>query len=279
MKGIEEVVQANYLCDQLGLDTISAGNTIAFAMECYEKGLIDKRDTDGLALNFGNTNALYTMLEKIAYRKGFGKLLGEGVAAASKTIGKGSERFAMHVKGLEQSGYDVRAAPAMGLAYATCDIGAHHNRAWAITYDVQTDRTTYGDDKVRRVIYLQNIRSAFDCLGICRFPWLEFGLDPAVYAKFYSIATGVQTSLDDLLKRSEGIWNLTRLISLRQGLKPSSDWLPDRVFDDPVKTGSLKGAVLNRGKFRQMIDRYYEFRGWTKQGVPKKAKLNELDVS
>ncbi|MEM2905819.1 MAG: aldehyde ferredoxin oxidoreductase family protein [Candidatus Bathyarchaeia archaeon] len=279
LNSIEEVVEANYLCDQLGLDTISAGNIAAFAMECYEKGILDKNATGGLELSFGNFEALKTLLEMIAYRRGLGNLLAEGVAQASRILGRGSERFAMHVKGLEISGYDVRAAPSMALAYATADIGAHHNRAWAVTYDVKSDRSTYTEDKARWVIYLQHLRPLFDCLGVCRFPWVEFGLDPTYYARFYRAATGVKASLEELLKRSEAIWNLTRLINLRQGMKPGADWLPDRVFDDPIPSGPLKGARLDRAQFRQLLGKYYELRGWDQQGVPTESKLRELGIS
>lgn len=273
---VEEVVEANYICDQLGLDTISAGNVAAFAMECYEQGLIDSEDTD---LSFGNSDALNHLLEDIAYRRGLGDLLAEGVKVASQRIGQGSERFAMHVKGLEISGYDVRAAPAMALAYATCDIGAHHNRAWAITYDVQTSRTGYGRGKVERVIYLQHVRPMFDCLGVCRFPWLEMGLDLNVYAQFYTAVTGIQTPLEQLLKRSEMVWNLTRLINLRQGLRRGEDWLPDRVFDDPLPEGPLKGTALEREEFKKMLDEYYRQRGWDGEGVPTTEKLRELGLA
>lgn len=278
LPSIEDVVRANYACDQFGLDSISAGNIAAFAMECFERGLIDKRDTDGLELRFGNTDALIRLLEMMAYRRGFGALLAEGVAHASRRIGKGSERFAMHVKGLEISGYDVRAAPAMALAYATCDIGAHHNRAWAITYDIQVGREGYGEDKVKRVIYLQHVRPMFDCLGVCRFPWVEVQMDLEYYPKFYEAITGVRTTLNDLLRRSETVWNIVRLISLRQGLKPGSDWLPDRVFDDPIPDGPLKGSALRKDEFKKMVVKYYELRGWDSQGIPTKAKLRELGL-
>ncbi len=275
---IEDLIYANYLCDQLGLDTISAGSVAAFAMECFEKGRIDLKDTEGTELRFGDAEALFALFERIAYRRGIGDLLAEGVKYASAKIGNGSDKFAMHVKGLEISGYDVRAAQAMALAYATADIGAHHNRAWAVTYDVKTDRQSYGEDKVRWVIYLQHVRPMFDALGVCRFPWVELELKLDFYAQFYSAATGLQTDLQELLKRSEGVWNLTRLINLRQGLTPQGDWLPDRVFDDPVPSGPLKGAKLDRAPFRRMVESYYKLRGWSEDGVPTRGKLLELGL-
>jgi len=275
----EDVVYANYLCDQLGLDTISAGSAAAFAIECFEKGLIGLKDTEGIQLRFGDAESIFTLFEHIAYRKGLGDLLAEGVRYASRRIGNGSERFAMQVKGLEMSGYDVRAGQAMALAYATADIGAHHNRAWAVTYDVKTDRLSYGDDKVEWVIYLQHVRPLFDALGVCRFPWVEFGLELDFYARFYSAATGLETSLQELLKRSEAIWNLTRLINMRQGLTAKDDWLPDRVFDDSIPSGPLKGLRLERDAFREMVKSYYRLRGWDEEGVPTKEKLLELGLN
>ncbi|NIR87630.1 aldehyde ferredoxin oxidoreductase family protein, partial [Candidatus Bathyarchaeota archaeon] len=140
---LEEVIYANYLCDNLGMDSISAGNVVAFAIECYEKGIITKEDLNGIELKFGNTQAVFDFLEMIARREAIGNLFAEGVKKAAKKLGRGSEKFAMQVKGLEISGYDVRAAQAMGLAYATADIGAHHNRAWAISYDIEVGRESY----------------------------------------------------------------------------------------------------------------------------------------
>ncbi|RLG05355.1 MAG: aldehyde ferredoxin oxidoreductase, partial [Thaumarchaeota archaeon] len=278
IESLEDIVYANYLCDQYGMDTISTGNVIAFAMECFEKGFLDQVDTGGLKLKFGNSDALLETIRKIAFREGLGNLLAEGVRAVSLKIGGGTERFAMEVKGLEMSGYDVRAAPAMALAYATADIGAHHNRAWALTYDIKTGRKNYGEEKVRWIIYLQHLRPLFDCLGVCRFTWVEFNLKPEYYAKFYSYATGLETSLETLLQRSERIWNLTRLISLRQGLKPGEDWLPARVFEDPIPSGPFKGLTLNREAFSIMLQQYYKFRGWNSKGIPSESKLKELGV-
>ncbi|PCN50065.1 aldehyde ferredoxin oxidoreductase, partial [Candidatus Geothermarchaeota archaeon ex4572_27] len=225
VSSLEDIAYANWLCDELGMDTISAGALIAFIMECRERGLVDD---GGLDVRFGNAEAVFRLLEMIAYRRGLGALLADGVREAAKRIGGGSERFAIHVKGLEVSGYDVRAAPAMALAYATADIGAHHNRAWAITYDVKAGRDSYGEDKVRWVIYLQHVRPLFDCLGVCRLPWVELGVDLKAYEGFYRAATGVDLSLDDLLKASERVYNLTRSIGYVRGLRREDDWLPRR---------------------------------------------------
>jgi len=275
---IEDVVYANFLCDNLGIDTISAGNVAAFAMECFEKGIITKEQLGGLELKFGNPEALFRLLEMIVHREGIGDLLAEGVKKASQKIGKGSEKFAMQVKGLEISGYDHRAAQAQALAYASCDVGAHHNRAWAITYDIKVGREAYSKDKAEWVIYLQHIRPLFDCLGTCRLQWVELALDPEYYARFYSAVTGVPMTLAGLLKASERIYNLTRAINVKRGLTAKDDWLPDRDFEDPVAVGSISAAKLDRNKFRDFLSLYYELRGWDKNGVPTREKLVGLDL-
>jgi aldehyde:ferredoxin oxidoreductase len=277
LNSIEDIAYANYICDDLGIDTISTGGVIAFAMECFERGVLTQEDI-GFKLNFGNKEGMFKLIEMIAKREGIGNILAEGVKKASEIIGKGSEKYAMHVKGLEISAYEHRAAQAMALAYASCDIGAHHNRAWAITYDVKVGRESYGEDKVKWVIYLQHLRPMFDCLGVCRFPWVELGLDPEYYVRFFKAITGFDISLNDLLKASERIYNLTRLINISRGMTSKEDWLPERDFQDPIPTGPFKGLTLDREKFKKMIKTYYELRGWDESGIPLKKTLLELGL-
>jgi intein/homing endonuclease len=164
------------------------------------------------------------------------------------------------------------------MVVSNCDVGAHHNRAWAITYDIKVGRETYTKDKVEWVIYLQHIRPLFDCLGTCRLQWVELALDPEYYARFYSAATGVSMTLADLLKSSERIYNLTRAISVKRGLTAKDDWLPERDFEDPISVGSISVAKLDRDKFRDFLGLYYELRGWNKNGVPTREKLIELEL-
>lgn len=273
-----DVIYANYLCDNLGMDTISAGNVVAFAIECYEKGIITKEDLNGIELKFGNTQAVFDFLEMIAKREAVGDLFAEGVKKAAEKLGKGSEKFAIQVKGLEISGYDVRAAQAMGLAYATADIGAHHNRAWAIGYDIEVGRENYDKKKVKKVIDLQHSRPLFDMLGTCRFQWLETGIELDDYARFYETATGIKTTTENLLRASERVYNLARAISVREGLTSKEDWLPERSFTDPVPEGHVKGATLDKRKFKRMVKTYYKLRGWDEKGVPTQKKLDELSL-
>jgi aldehyde:ferredoxin oxidoreductase len=140
LERIDEIAYANYLCDEYGLDKISAGNVIGFAMECFERGIIDTADTDGVRLRYGEAQGIF------ALREGTLDILAEGVKRAAEVFGRDSLDFAMQVKGLEMSGYESRNAPAMLLSYMTCDVGAHHNRSWAITYDIEVgrDRITPG---------------------------------------------------------------------------------------------------------------------------------------
>lgn len=278
LDNFDELIRANYLCDDLGIDTISSGVVIGFVMEAFEKGLIPFEKL-GFKAKFGDAEAVYRMIKMIANRDGFGDTMAEGVKALAASVGKESQKFTMQVKGLEISGYDHRAATAMALSYATCDIGAHHNRAWAITYDVKGDRTSYSDDKVDYVIYLQHLRPIFDMLGVCRFQWIELGLDPTLYAEAYSAVVGKEFTMQDLLWRSERVWNLTRTIRAMRGeVGIDGDMLPERDFTDPVPEGSTKGARLDKEKFRDMLRRYYSKRGWTPDGRPTKEKLVELGL-
>ena len=275
---LNAIAKANYLCDYYGLDTISTGSVIAFIMECFQREIIDEEQV-GFEARWGDAEAVYKLIKLIAERKGFGNLMALGVRELSKCIDKDSERFAMHVKGLEISAYDHRAAPAMALSYATCDIGAHHNRSWAITYDVEVGRDAYGEDKASKVIYLQHIRPLFDMLGVCRFPWVELRVDPTLYAEAYSAIVGREFSLENLLTCSERVWNLTRVIAiLRDGIDVKDDSLPARDFEDPIPEGETKGFRIDKEKFTNLLRSYYRLRGWDDRGWPTREKLIELEL-
>ena len=278
---IEDVAYANYLADDLGLDSISAGNAIAFAMECYERGILTDKDTGGIKLKFGNPEAVFAMLIKIAHKQGLGAILAEGVKHASKVFGKGSEAFAIQVKGMEFSGYDSHNAPSMLLSYMTCDVGAHHNRSWAITYDIQSGRDTVTPDKAARVILLQHTRPLFDALGACRLQWIELALDLNMYVPALAALTGLERSWDDLLKVSERNWNLTRLFWFREvaGFGRAWDMPPARFTKEPVVSGPTKGKLTSLEDANRLLDMYYEQRGWDAEGRPSPAKLEELGLT
>lgn len=276
---IEDVAYANYLCDELGLDTISAGNAIAFAMECYEKGVISDQQTEGVSPRFGDVGAFEAIARKIAYRQGIGDVLAEGVRHAAQTWGKGSEKYAIQVKGLEWSGYESRAAPANMLAYITADIGSHHNRAWAITHDIAEGRDKL-EGKAEKVIELQHIRPLFDCLGVCRLQWVEMGIGLDYYAKLYQAVTGLSTTWDDLLISSERVYNLTRAYAIRElpGFGREHDYPPARFMEESVPTGATAGSLISRDKIDLLLDDYYRLRGWDANGLPTAETLRRLDL-
>jgi aldehyde:ferredoxin oxidoreductase len=278
---IEAVAQANLLCDDLGIDTISAGNAIAWAMECYEKGILTKEDTDGLDLRFGNIEATFEAIKKIAAREGkLGALLSEGVKRAAAKVGQGSEKFAIHVKGMEQSAYATHNATAMLLAYMTCDVGAHHNRSWAITYDLQVGRDLVVPEKVARIIWLQNFRPMFDVLGSCRLQWVELGIDRDLYVPLIESITGVHRTWADLEAAGERIWNLTRLYWLRENEDFNADWdLPSpRFYTEAPTSGATQGQITRYEDVLKLRAMYYEQRGWDDNGHIKPETLERLNL-
>ena len=277
---IEDVAYANYLCDELGLDTISAGNAIAFAMECYEKEVLNREQTGGVDLRFGNAEAVFTMIERIARREGLGDLLAEGVRVAAAKIGHDSDQWAIEVKGMEQSGYDTHAAPAMLLAYMTADVGAHHNRAWPVTYDLEVGREKVSEDKVAKVIDLQHIRPLFDLMGACRLQWIELSIDVTSYAPMVAAITGVERSWEDLLKISERAWNYTRMYWFREveDFGRQWDYPPPRFYKEPATGGTTEGMKATWEDVMQLLDWYYAQRGWNQEGHPTEEKLEELGM-
>ena len=277
---IEDVAYANHLCDELGIDTISAGNVIAFATECFERGIISGEDTRGLSLSFGDSEAVFELIEKIARREGIGDVLAEGVKHAAEVFGGDSADFAMHIKGLEISGYESRNAPAMMRAYMTADVGGHHNRAWAITYDIEVGRDAITEDKAAKVIELQHIRPLMDCLGACRLQWVELGMPLDYYAPAMKAITGLDRSWEDLLHISERVWNLTRAFWAREveGFGREWDYPPPRWYTEPVPTGPTKGKFVAREDVEKLLDMYYNQRGWDTNGIPSREKLEELGL-
>jgi len=278
---IEDVAYANYLCDELGLDTISTGNCIAFAIECFERGIISATDTGGLELSFGDSQAVFALIKKIAAREGIGDVLAYGVKHAAEVFGGDSADFAIQVKGMEMSGYESRNAPSMLLSYMTCDVGAHHNRSWSITYDIQVGRDNISADKAAKVIELQHIRPLFDCLGACRLQWVELNLNLDYYAQILQALTGEERSWDDLLKISERVWNLTRAYWAREVEDFGRAWdsPPPRTWKEKVTTGPTQGSSVSWEDNQKLLDMYYEQRGWDKNGIPTRAKLTEMDLT
>jgi len=274
---LDAVIKAIELCDLYGMDTISTGVTIGFAMECFLRGLISERDLGGMKLEFGESEALIAMLEAIAYRKGIGDILAEGVKRASEKIG-GSD-FAMHVKGVEMTGYDVRGLKTAALGYAVSRRGAHHQTHGAYAFDLsgKVDRFKAEKGRGKLVANNEDLYIIFDSLPLCKFTRAVWeGLEEIAY--FYELVTGFQTSASNLFESAERISNLARLYNLREGLTYKGDSLPPRVMKDPIPEGLAKGSRVTPEELSTLIQDYYEARGWDKNGIPKKSKLYELGL-
>ncbi len=281
LSDIQDVAQANLLCDDLGIDSISAGGCISWAMEAYEKGVLTKEDTDGLDLRFGNVEAVFTAIKKIAAREGkLGALLSEGSKRAAIKVGKGTQDYAIQIKGMEQSAYAIHNATAMLISYMTCDVGAHHNRAWAITYDLQVGRDKVVPEKVARVIWLQHFRPMFDVLGGCRLQWVELGIDRDLYVPLLEAITGIKRTWEDLEKTGERIWNLTRLYWMREidGFGRSWDQPSPRFYTEAPISGATAGQITRLEDVQKLLDMYYEQRGWDAEGHPTSSTLEKLDL-
>jgi len=278
LEDIEDVQYLNYLCDDYGMDTIAVGGSIAFAMECYERGILKREDLDGIDLQFGDMKAMEAMIKKIAYQEGVGKMLAKGSRSMAKKLGQDSEAFAMHVKGLEFSAYECRGAPAMLLSFMTSDIGAQHTRSWAIVQDMDMGRDNI-DGRAQLVKHLQTLRPLMEMFGVCRFPWLEVKLDFEEYVKAFNAVTGFGYSREDLFRISEKVWNLTRAFWVREvdDFGRAYDLPPGRVYE-AVPSGPAKGMRMTEEKVNRMLDEYYELRGWNQNGIPTEKKLRELGL-
>jgi len=261
------VLRANELCDELGIDTISAGAVVGAAIEGYEQGMIPLADLDGRAIGWGDEDSIMELMGKIAHREGVGDILAGG---ARSIIEKwpGMDQVMLHVRGLEQSAYDSRPSLSMALAYATSDIGAHHARAWTIAKELAAGDGWSDDERVDLVIYHQTLRPLFDMLGVCRLPWIELGLSERHYESFYRYVTGDDASLEELLERSNAIYDLTRLINARLGSSGRDDTLPYKVWAKPPQSGPTAGKAVNREAFEKIRSLYYQRRGWDENGLP-----------
>jgi aldehyde:ferredoxin oxidoreductase len=275
---LHEVAYACLVADELGMDTISSGGVVAFALECFEKGIITKEDV-GREVRFGDLESVVYLLRLIGSREGIGDVLARGVKHAASVFGKGSERFAIQIKGLEMSAYEPRMAPAMMLAYMTCDVGAHHNRSWAVTYDLKVGRDVI-DGKAAVVAQQQAVRPLFDCLGLCRLPWVELSLGLDHYDEIFALVTGRKDTWDDLVKVSARMYHLTRSFNVREipGYGRAFDYPPARFMEERVPSGPSEGAIAPKELLDTLLDDYYAVQGWDKNGVPTRGKLTEIGL-
>ncbi|HVN53091.1 MAG TPA: aldehyde ferredoxin oxidoreductase family protein [Anaerolineaceae bacterium] len=273
---MDAIIKANYLCNELGLDTITCAATIACAMDLYECGYITAKETGGMAIRFGDGETMVKLVEMIGNREGIGDQLAEGSYRFAEKFGH--PEFSMSVKKQEMPAYDPRAVQGIGLQYATSNRGGCHVRGYTISPEVLgvpskfDQHTTEG--KPNLVITFQNLTAALDSTGACLFT--TFGIGADELAALLSSVTGVPYSTDDFMKAGDRIWNLERLFNLKAGLAGKDDTLPQRLFEEPVPAGPSKGEISH---LDQMLPEYYSLRGWTEEGVPTAEKLSELSLS
>jgi len=282
---IEATIAADQICDDLGLDTISTGSSIGFAYELYEKGIITSRDTDGLELNYGNHQSMIALIKKIAFREGFGDVLAEGTKRAAESIGKGAQSCAIHVKGLELPAYEPRGAKSQGFNYATANIGASHCFGYAnqeifgALEPRQVDR--FAEVENADIVKYNQDRAAMSETGIiCEFTTGWGGWFPGLYGEMLAAVTGIDrfADTDYLWKVGERIINLERAFNVRQGFRREHDTLPQRMLTEPLHTREAPGEGQMVRHQDEFLDRYYQLRGWTKEGIPSPQKLEQLDL-
>lgn len=287
---LKAIAHGNELCNLYGLDTIETGMAIAFAMECFERGILNQADADGLDLRFGNAASMVAMIHAIANRSGLGELLGEGVMRAAEEIGCGAERYAMHVKGQELPMHEPRWKQGMGLGYAVSPTGADHlhnmhdsmfnkvnrtfrEKAWPLGILEPLKTTDLSPAKVRLLYYVSNWSHLYNSLGMCQF----MPYNPARITDLARAVTGWNVTEWDLAKTAERGIQMTRVFNVREGFGPEEDRLPERFFE-PFTDGPLAGVAVRRDEFQRALEVYYQMLGWDAEGVPTPGRLYELGL-
>ena len=275
------VIRSARLCDELGMDTISSGATIAWAMECFEKGILNGDDLDGVSLSFSNSEDFLHILNLIAQRKGIGDLLSLGTKRCSEIVGNGSEDWAMHVKGLEMPGYEPRALKTLALGLAITPRGACHNRSSAYEADLsgQVDRFTVDEYRGDITATSEDFSAVLDSLIWCKFLRKAFNDFYQESADAYNLVTGWDMTPDELRTCGERINNLKKLFNIREGWSRSDDTLPPRILKEKLPDGVMPGAGLTSDELSLMIEGYYKARGWTEDGLIPEYKLVELNIA
>ena len=274
---VEDVAYLNDRCNELGMDTISLGGVLGFAIEAYKKGFLTIIDLCGCDIDWGKTEEIAKLIDDIAHRRGkAGELLAEGVRHAAKKLGKDAEKIAGHAKGLEIPGYDPRGTFGMGLAYATSDRGGCHQRAWTVTTEVNNpDYKRFSFEKKAKLVKdIQDERASFFSLVLCDFA----PISEEDCASMWNLATGFDHTVDSYLLTGERIWNLVRLFNLREGMDPSDDTLSARFFKDSFTKGPVKDIVLPIDEFKKSLKEYYSLRGWNEKGIPTMKKLKQTGL-
>jgi aldehyde:ferredoxin oxidoreductase len=278
---LDAIIKAMDLCNYYGVDSISTGVIAGFAMDCYETGILTQQDTGGIDAKFGNAEAMVQLVEKIGKREGIGEVLADGVKFAAEKIGKGSDRLALHIKGVEVTGYDLRCLKTAALGFAVSFRGADHNRHGAYAFDVKgkVNRLIAEKGRGKLVRDMEDVYNLIDSFIVCKFSRGTYYKELPDMAKLYTLVTGYEITPEELKKAGERIQNVARLFNIREGLGRKDDNLPYKVMHEPIPDeGPSKGAFVTQAELDLLLDDYYESRGWTKEGIPTKEKLKELGM-
>ncbi|MDR3577749.1 MAG: aldehyde ferredoxin oxidoreductase family protein [Anaerolineaceae bacterium] len=272
---LDAVTKANYLCNEMGMDTITMGSTIACAMDMYQDGVLTKKDTGGVALNFGDAETMVEMVRKTGMREGFGDKLAAGSYRMAESFGHAE--YSMTAKKQEMPAYDPRAVQGVGLNYATSNRGGCHVRGYTVAVEVlgnpfkMPNLETEG--KANLDIIFQNLTAALDSSGACLFT--TFGIGGDELAEMLSGLTGIAYSTEDFMQAGDRVWNLERMWNIKAGFTSADDKVPERLMKNPLKTGAAAGNVSH---VPEMLPEYYQLRGWTPDGVPTEEKLASLGL-
>jgi aldehyde:ferredoxin oxidoreductase len=278
---LEAIIRGDRLCDEYGIDSISAGATIAMAMECFEKGLLTAEDTGGLELRFGNYKAMLTLLEQIGENKDLGTLLGKGTMRMAQEIGKGAERFAIHVKGLEVPAHSARGVPGMAIGYATSNRGGTHQDGRPTAERVGIVDINQIEGKGYYEVDVQRMTTLSDCLIHCRMMENIMGLTQITedHVAVVRLVTGMEPTINDLIDIADRVYTLERAFNIREGESRSSDTLPVRFMTEPIPSGPAAGKCVPKETLDKLLDETYEKRGWDKvTGYPTRETLHRLGL-
>ena len=277
---LDQVGSLNYLCDDYGLDTMSAGCTLGFYADAIERGAT-KGD-----FRFGDAERAKELLGLAARREGtVGNLLADGTLRMARAFGHGSEAYAMQVKGLEVAAYNCKFIPGMALAFGVAGIGAHHREAWIITFELKSSsRDSYGPEKAAKVVELQRIRGGmFEAIVACRFPWIEVGWELEHYPQYFNLATGLNWTLDDMWALADRVYAMLKLHYIREFPHATrrDDYPPAVWFqaDNADTEGPIAHRHLDVDKYDQLLQHYYDIRGYDIRGIPTRATLERLGLS
>lgn len=273
------IIAANQICDEEGIDTMTTGTLIAFAMECFERGLISVEETEGLDLRFGNAEAMVDMVQRIARKEGLGALLAEGFLQIKKQRPE-LEYYMMHVKGMAFAHYEPRGFHGMGLGFGTSSRGACHNvGGWTIRDELiaKTHDRFATKGKGRLVKILQDNRAYVDSLGICTVVRGALGFNDTPTGKVMEFVTGKNLN-PELMNIGSRIYTLERLILNREGITRKDDLLPRRIMEEQLPEGMAKGRVITHEMYEEMLDEYYHLRGWDHGAVPRRETIKEMGI-